>query len=600
MKLVSCSKLMMTSCPRVLIRPSTFPRLSLKYPTKTIHTSSADLFKSQGRPKGGKDSATIIGSSDPDSQDHVFESMYAQPPIPAMPLASMVFQDTHKWDMNTAVECGLTGRNYTYGKLRDLTWRFGGWLQKWNKNSNPTVAILSPNTPEYPIVYFGTIAAGGIVTTINATYTPEEIANQLSDSGAQLLVVESIMEPLADAALQLLRSDIPIIVNGKSARGRPNLQEIVTDVNTPFASDMEYNPDLVAILPYSSGTTGKPKGVELTHSALNAGFTMCHFPEALNIGMAEGSRQEILMGLMPFFHIYGIMVFLISGLRQGAKIVTLPKFDPTTFISVLKMKKMTVLHTVPPLLQFIALSPEVTPEYLSQVNIVMCGAAPVPAMAATALKKKAGPNLRFQEAFAMTETLCTHMTPKGGEKIGYCGRLVPYAKAKIIDLKTGTSLPPGSKGELCIKAPSLMTGYHNNPEATKNTIDESGWLHTGDVAICDEDGYFSVVDRIKELIKVKGLQVAPSELEDILLDHPGVADVGVIGIPDDRAGEVPRAYIVPRQKNLSGKEIQSFLENRVAPHKKLAGGVKFVEALPKSATGKLLRRELKKMAENEQ
>ncbi|XP_066949077.1 uncharacterized protein [Macrobrachium rosenbergii] len=595
MRFHTCSKLMMAACSRAFLFSSASPRLSWRYPSRNIHTRSLSRVQS----RGNKDSAATKGSFDPESQDYVHESIYAEPPIPAMPVASMVFQDTQKWDKNIALECGLTGRCYTYGKLRDMTWRFGGWLQRWSKGSHPTVAILSPNTPEYPVVYFGTIAAGGIITTINATYTPEEVANQLSDSGAHLLVVESIMEPLADAVLQILRRDIPIIVNGTSAKGRPSLQEIVNDANTPFASDMEYNPDRVAILPYSSGTTGKPKGVMLTHRALNAGFTMCHFPEALNIGMAEGSRQEILMGLMPFFHIYGIMVFLISGLRQGAKIVTLPKFDPKTFVSVLKKEKMTVLHTVPPLLQFIAFSPEVTPQDLSQVRILMCGAAPVPVMAAAALKKKAGSNLQFQEAFAMTETLCTHMTPEGGEKIGYCGRLVPYAKAKIVDLNTGASLPPGSEGELCIKAPSLMTGYHNNPEATKETVDENGWLHTGDVAICDEDGYFSVVDRIKELIKVKGLQVAPSELEEILLEHPGVADVGIIGVPDARAGEVPRAYIVPRRKTLSEKEVQSFLENRVAPHKKLAGGVKFVDALPKSTTGKLLRRELKKMAENE-
>ncbi|KAK7074614.1 hypothetical protein SK128_002957 [Halocaridina rubra] len=199
----------------------------------------------------------------------------------------------------------------------------------------------------------------------------------------------------------------------------------------------------------------------------------------------------------------------------------------------------------------------------------------------------------------MTESLCTHMTPKDGERLGSCGKLVPYVSAKLVDLETGASLPPGKKGELCIKSPAMMSGYHKNPEATKETIDEDGWLHTGDVAVCDEDGYFTIVDRIKELIKVKGLQVSPSELEDLILGHPEVADVGVIGVADQLSGEVPRAYIVPKQKSLTEKDIHSFLEDKVARHKKLAGGVRFVQELPKNATGKLLRRQLKNLATEE-
>lgn len=539
---------------------------------------------------------------DYEQPEHVYASMFPDLPIAEMPVASLVFGESHKWSHKVAIECGLSGRSYKYGELKDATWRWGGFIQRtFEDNAQPpTVAIFSPNTPEYPIVFFGTLAAGGVTTTINAAYTPAEIATHLTDSGASLIVVESIMEPLVDAALQILQKDIPVVVNGPSKRNRPNVRDIIQQTNIPFATDIEYKPDQVVTLPYSSGTTGKPKGVQLTNSFLSGTFSIYHFPYGCPVEKAEGDHQDVIMGLLPFFHIYGMLVIMGSGLARGAKIVTLPKFDPKNYVSVLKKTKMTVLHTVPPLMHFLTASPSVIPEDLSHVHTVMCGAAPVTVDAAMAIKEKAGHPLFFQEGFGMTEVMCSHLTPIGGEKIGSCGKLMPNASAKLVDLSTGASVPLGVKGELCVKSACMMKGYHNNPKATAETIDEDGWFHTGDVATCDEEGYFYIVDRIKELIKVKGLQVAPSELEEIIMGHPGVGDVGVIGVPNERAGEVPMAYIVPRQKNLSADDIHSFLEDRVARHKKLVGGIRFVQELPKNATGKLMRRQLQKMAEEEE
>ncbi|MPC69331.1 4-coumarate--CoA ligase-like 2 [Portunus trituberculatus] len=197
----------------------------------------------------------------------------------------------------------------------------------------------------------------------------------------------------------------------------------------------------------------------------------------------------------------------------------------------------------------------------------------------------------------MTETLGSHMTPLDDERLGYCGKVVPNVMAKVINAE-GEALPEGERGELCIKTPSVMTGYYKNPKVTAQTIDSEGWLHTGDVAI-HTDGFFSIVDRLKELIKVKGFQVSPSELEDVLLEHEGVADVAVIGVPDDRAGELPRAYIVRSSSSCSEEDIHKFMKERAAEFKQLKGGVRFLDALPKNQTGKILKRELQEIAAKE-
>ncbi|XP_037782771.1 probable 4-coumarate--CoA ligase 3 [Penaeus monodon] len=530
--------------------------------------------------------SALVQSLELETEGHVIESQFPDVPLPQSPLTPIVFEEASKWGHKTATECGFTGRSYTYSQLVDGIMRWGGMLQRMaTDRANPgTVAILAPNCPEYPIVFFGSIGVGATVTTVNAAYTPEEIARHLDDSGANLLVVEGVMEPLAEAALKLLKREVPVVVNGPSANARPNLREIITDSNTPFADFVDVPLDRVAALPYSSGTTGKPKGVSLTHSAIANNIAMYHNPHTINAEKAEGDHQEVLMGLLPFFHIYGMCVIMTSGLCRGAKIVTLPKFEPQIYASVLKKHKISVLHTVPPLLQFVAASPAVAPEDLSHVHTVMCGAAPVPPAAAMALKKKVSRPIFFQE---------------GEDRSGFVITAnVRFTLSKFIVILYDCEM----KSDPLTRAsppPQMMAGYHNNPEATKDCFDEEGWFHTGDVAVCDNDGYFSIVDRIKELIKVKGLQVSPSELEDILLRHPGVADVGITAVDDERAGEVPRAYVVRRNQDLSEKDLHAFLGSRVAPHKQLAGGIRFVEELPKNPTGKLLRRQLKKMADGE-
>lgn len=563
--------------------------------TRTITTKSKSRGPARVMTEGHRD----------DNQEFIVEPDIKDIPLPNTPAATYVFQDAAKWSHKTATECSITGRSYTYGQIVDGMMKFGGALQKLTSRKStegktgPTVAILAPNCAEYPIAYFGTHVIGGTVTPMNPTYTPGEIAHHLGDSGAEIVVVDAMLEPLADAALKLLKKDLSVIVNGASKSGRPNLRDIIADPNTPFATHVEVPMDATAVLPYSSGTTGKPKGVCISHKALTSSLALFHHPSAGQVTPAEGEHQDAVMGLLPFFHIFGMMALMTSAMTNGAKLVTMPQFDPKVFLEVLVKHKVSRLQLVPPLINFLAMSPEVQPAMLSSINSILCGAAPVSTASAAMLKEKASQPIFIQEGFGMTETLCTHMTPVGHEKLGWCGKVMAHVRSKVVDLDTGMTLPPGEKGELCIDAPGMMTSYHNNPEATRDAFDSEGWFKTGDVAIYDEEGFFSIVDRMKELIKVKGVQVSPSELEDVIISYPGVADVGVIGVADEKAGEVPRAYVVPKGKDLKKDELNAFVAERVAPHKQLAGGIEFVEQLPKNPTGKLLRRELKKMAHGE-
>ncbi|XP_076032850.1 luciferin 4-monooxygenase-like [Oratosquilla oratoria] len=257
-------------------------------------------------------------------------------------------------------------------------------------------------------------------------------------------------------------------------------------------------------------------------------------------------------------------------------------------------QQVRAIIMVPPVLNFLN-SAHVPPEALRYLESIMVGGAPVPTTAAEILKRKVGHPLFFQEDYGMTEIFLTHITPIGQEMIGFCGKQLPNVLGKVVDVSTGESLPANGVGEICIKTPAMMTGYLNRPEATSEIIDSEGWLHTGDIGFYNEEGYLKIVDRTKELIKVKGLQVSPSEIEDVLLQHEAVQDVGVVGIPDERLGEAPRAYIVLK-KPVEEAAIHKHLEGRLATYKHLSGGVFFVNQLPKNPSGKLLRRELTKIA----
>jgi acyl-CoA synthetase (AMP-forming)/AMP-acid ligase II len=295
--------------------------------------------------------------------------------------------------------------------------------------------------------------------------------------------------------------------------------------------------------------------------------------------------------VLPLFHIYGLVVVLNMGLYTGATVVTLPRFELEAFLKAIQDFDVTLAHIVPPIVLALSKHPAVDNYRMPKLKTIFSGAAPLGEDLTRACMDRLGVVVR--QGYGMTETSpVTHSSPAPPKelKFGSVGVPAPNTECKIIDLETGEALSPNERGEVCVRGPQVMTGYLNNPDATAETIDPEGWLHTGDIGYVDEDGHFFIVDRAKELIKYKGLQVAPAELEAVLLTHPSVADAAVIPYPDEEAGEVPKAIVVLKHKT-PPEAILEHVAQRVAPHKKIRH-IEFVDKIPKSPSGKILRRVL--------
>merc|ERR1719228_1088016 len=303
-------------------------------------------------------------------------------------------------------------------------------------------------------------------------------------------------------------------------------------------------------------------------------------------------REQTTICVLPFFHIFGMNVTMTNMLWNGGKMITMPSFDPALFLKLLLEHRPTVLHLAPPLVGFLATHPAVNPDHLTSVNTVLVGAAPVGTALIQQFHKRA-PHTKFREGYGMSELSPVVLMTRADKIIhGSTGNLIPNTKMKVVHLDSGETLGEGETGELCFQGPQVMPGYLNNPKATADTL-FGDWIHTGDIGYFDKNGHVFIVDRKKELIKVKGLQVAPAELENLIRSLEGVMDVAVIGIPDERAGEVPRAYVVKSADNLEEKNVQDFVAKNLSKHKHLVGGVEFVKEIPKSAAGKILRKDLK-------
>ncbi|KAI9559136.1 hypothetical protein GHT06_015925 [Daphnia sinensis] len=520
-------------------------------------------------------------------------------------IVQRIFDRASLWPNLVATECWVTGRKYTYGKLRDLTRNFGSALIRMGFKQGEVFGMVLPNLPEFPIILLGAAGIGMPVTTVNPGYTVEEIARQLQLSGATVVVtipeLAGTVRQVAKQCPQIRR----LLVVGKPEEGFASLEEMFQDNGDLFDENIKINPtEDIFLLPYSSGTTGLPKGVMLTHSNVCANISQMGHPGTMKIAFCPATSshsselQEVFICLLPFFHMYGILAIILSGLDHGAKMITLPRFEGESYLNAIHHHKPSTLHLVPPLVSFLGLQPELKLEAFHRLHSIVIGAAPLgPAAATRLVERLKKQDLFMQEGFGMTETSCVcHFSPIVNSQIGSFGEPISRTKVKVVDVDTGEPLGAGQHGEMCVSGPQIMKGYYKNPKATAETIDSDGWLHTGDMVYYNEQNQFFIVDRLKELIKVKGLQVSPSELEDVLRRHPGVQDVAVIGVPDEFAGELPRAYVVKKQGvTLSKEDIVEFIDAKVSNHKKLKGGVVFLEAIPKTATGKILRRELKKL-----
>jgi acyl-CoA synthetase (AMP-forming)/AMP-acid ligase II len=515
----------------------------------------------------------------------VIRSPFPDIEVPDVSFTELVLARAGEHRDKAALIDAPSGRAITYGQLVDSVRGLAAGLSERGFAKGDVFAHYAPNLPEYAIAFHGVATAGGVNTTANPLLTVDELASQLVDSGARLLVTVPELVEKATAAAE--RSGVEeIFVYGEAAAATPFASLIQAGGEPPRVAIDPAN-DLIA-LPYSSGTTGLPKGVMLTHRNLVANVCQCTHPGA-NAKTEDEYARERAIAVLPFFHIYGLVVLMNFPLYRGATVVTMPRFDLTEFLRVLQDYRISRAWVVPPIVLAMAKHPLVDQYDLSSLEYMNSGAAPLSAELEVACGRRVG--CRMQQGYGLTETSpVTHfVTDKlAGTMPGSIGPAAPNTECRIVDVATEEDVPAGEPGELCIRGPQVMKGYLNNPEATAHAIDADGWFHTGDVARLDEGGSLWIVDRIKELIKYKGYQIAPAELEALLLTHPAITDAAVIGVGDEEAGEIPKAFVVSAG-SLTAEEVSQFVADRVAPYKKIRA-VELVDEIPKAPSGKILRR----------
>jgi acyl-CoA synthetase (AMP-forming)/AMP-acid ligase II len=495
-------------------------------------------------------------------------------------LTSYVFEHAWWWPDKSALIDGLTGASLTYRELTAAVDRVAAGLVARGVVKGDVVALCSPNRPEFVIGYYAALAAGAVITTISPVATGPELTRQLQHSGARwMLTTPEVFEHTVGKAATAAR------VREVFVFGTPTGA-------TPFAAllDEQHSPpsavtsaEDVALLPYSSGTTGLPKGVVLSHRNLVESLRQTRVVQLAR-------PDDVVIAVLPLFHIYGMQVTMNLALHEDATIVTMPRFDLATFLRVVQQYRVTRAEVVPPMVLALAKQPVVDDYDLSSLRIITSAAAPLAAELARSCADRLG--CRVKQAYGMTELGGgTHFAPDTGrDDPEWIGPPLPGVECRVINCVTGQDAGPDQPGELLIRTPGAMRGYWNNHTATAQTLEADGWLHTGDIVTRDAQGWYRVIDRLKELIKYNGYQVAPAELEEVLLSHPAVADAAVIASPDQRAGEVPKAFVVLRLP-ASADELLSFVADRVSPYKKIRL-LEFIDQIPKSPTGKILRRVL--------
>ncbi|MDQ0380946.1 AMP-binding protein [Amycolatopsis thermophila] len=466
----------------------------------------------------------------------------------------------------------------TRRRLDDRVRRIAAGLHARGIGQGCVVGLFAPNSPGWVAAFHGILRANAIVTSANVLYTADELAHQLSDSRARLLVTTAGLLDVATAAAE--KAGIEEILTLDHAPGHLRIDSLPGAAPPPLLA----GPGDVAVLPYSSGTTGRAKGVVLTHRNLVA--NVLQFSR-----MGRTSADTVLLAVLPLFHIYGMTVLMNHALHQRVPLVTMPRFDLAGMLRLIERHRVTKLYIAPPTALLLAKSPLVDEADLSSVELVFSGAAPLDGELARAVARRLGCSIR--QGYGMTEmSPVSHAIPQDRPDIdpASVGFALPNVECRLVDPVTGHD---AGRGELWVRGPNVMSGYLDNPVATAATLDAEGWLRTGDIATVTADGVFSIVDRVKELIKYKGYQVPPAELEALLLAHGDIDDAAVVGVLDEEGEEVPKAFVVRRPgARLDAAEVMAYVAGRVAPHKKVRR-VEFLDAIPKSASGKILRATLR-------
>lgn len=511
----------------------------------------------------------------------IFNSPHGPVTIPVMVLTDFVLQQADERGDKPALIDGLSGRTIRYGQLNQTIRLLAAGFASHGLSKGDVLAIFSPNLPEYALAFHALCTLGAITTMVPPLFTKEEIQTQLKNSGASyLLTVPSLVERAREIVQETnIRK---IFVVGEAER-TTSFSSLLNHGNDFPIANIDPCKDL-SVLPYSSGTTGFPKGVMLTHYNLVSMLCQMGAQEAV-------LTSDTLICVVPMYHMYGLHIVVNLALYQGATVIMLPRYELSEFLSTLERYKVTVAPLVPPLVLALARAPEVEGYDLSHLRLIHCGAAPLPDDVAQACTHRLGCQIRY--GYGLTEVSpLSHASPPElkEDRPGSVGFPLANTECKIIDYVSGTELGPNQEGEICVRGPQVMKGYLKNHQATTEMVDKEGWLRTGDIGYADVAGRLFVIDRVKELIKYKGRQVAPAELEALLMSHPAIADACVIPSPDEEAGEIPKAFVVLKSK-ATAQELMDFVAARVAPHKRIRK-VEFASEIPKSPAGKILRRVL--------
>ncbi|KAK7852127.1 4-coumarate--CoA ligase CCL1 [Quercus suber] len=532
--------------------------------------------------------------SQKDLQEFIFRSKLPDIYIPNhLPLHTYCFENLSQFKDRPCLINGSNGATYTYAEVELMSRKVASGLDKLGIKQGEVIMLLLQNCPEFMFAFLGASHIGAIITTANPFYTPAEVAKQAKAANTKLIITQGLyVEKVKDFAKE---NDIKVMcIDESPVEGYLHFAEL-TQADENEIPAVKINPDDVVALPYSSGTTGLPKGVMLTHRGLVTSVAQQVDGENPNLYF---HKEDVILCVLPLFHIYSLNSVFLCGLRVGAAILIMQKFEIVKLLELVEKFKVSIAPFVPPIVLAIAKSPEVNKYDLSSIRTVMSGAAPMGKELEDAVRAKL-PNAKLGQGYGMTEagpllSMCLAFAKEPFEvKSGACGTVVRNAEMKIVDPETGASLPRNQAGEICIRGSQIMKGYVNDLEATKRTIDNEGWLHSGDIGYIDDDDELFIVDRLKELIKYKGFQVAPAELEAMLIAHPNISDAAVVPLKDEAAGEVPVAFVVKSNgSKISEEDIKQYISRQVVFYKRI-NRVFFTDTIPKAPSGKILRKDLK-------
>ncbi|XP_041012318.1 4-coumarate--CoA ligase 2-like isoform X1 [Juglans microcarpa x Juglans regia] len=528
----------------------------------------------------------------------VFRSKLPDIPISNhLPLHTYCFEHLSEFSDRPCLIVGSTGKSYTFAETHLISQKVAAGLFNLGIRKGDAIMILLQNCAEFVFSFIGASMLGAVTTTANPFYTSAEVFKQFRASRAKLIIsqshyVDKLREPAED--YPKLGEDLTVITVDDPPEKCLHFS-VLSEANESEIPTVSIDPEDPVALPFSSGTTGLPKGVVLTHKSLITSVAQQVDGENPNLYLKP---EDVVLCVLPLFHIYSLNSVLLCSLRVGAAVLLMQKFEIGSLLELIQRHRISVVAVVPPLVLALAKNPIVDKFDLSSIRVVLSGAAPLGKELEEALQSRI-PQAIFGQGYGMTEagpvlSMCLGFAKQPfPTKSGSCGTVVRNAELKVIDPETGSSFGFNQPGEICIRGSQIMKGYLNDPEATASTIDDEGWLHTGDIGYVDDDYEIFIVDRVKELIKFKGFQVPPAELEALLVSHPSIADAAVIPQKNDVAGEVPVAFVVRSNGfELTEEAVKEFVAKQVVFYKRLHK-VYFVHAIPKSPSGKILRKDLR-------